>query len=144
MRTSTASRWARAGALNGDTNAPALFDGQNDFVSLSSLGLATAAGGKNTVEFWMYWNGKVLTMPFGFGGYDLFLGWGGFGFNTGNSDLYGISIAGLANRWAHVVAVFTNGRVSQKQALHRRRAADADAARRHTARALSDEHGSDR
>jgi hypothetical protein len=33
----------------------------------------------------------------------------GFGFNTDNSDLRGVSAAGLANAWVHVVAIFVNG-----------------------------------
>ncbi len=37
---------------------------------------------------------------------------GSFGFNSFNSDIFGISSAGLANGWHHVVAVFTNGNVA--------------------------------
>ncbi len=69
------------------------------------------AGGKNSVSFWMYWNGGDSQMPFGFDRYDLWLQGGAFGFNSGNSDIYGISSAGLSNGWHHVAAVFTNANI---------------------------------
>ena len=69
------------------------------------------AGGKNSVSFWMYWNGGDSQMPFGFDRYDLWLQGGAFGFNSGNSDIYGISSTGLSNGWHHVAAVFTNGNI---------------------------------
>ena len=92
------------------------FDGTDDHVIISMPNIDLAAGARNTVEFWMYWRGDDLgpggdgRMPFGFGTqYDLYLMQGSFGFNTGVSDIWGISSAGLANRWVHVAAVFTNG-----------------------------------
>ncbi|MBW8370547.1 MAG: LamG domain-containing protein [Thiobacillus sp.] len=72
----------------------------------------TAAGAKTTVSFWMYWDGTNSVMPMGWARHDLWLVGGHFGFNTGNSDVFGISSAGLANRWVHVVAEFTNGSVA--------------------------------
>jgi hypothetical protein len=103
----------RPGALSGDPNAAVALDGRDDSVALPDLdGLNLAAGGQNTVEFWMRWDGK-LSMPFGWGSpYDLLISPGSFGFNTGNGDLYGISSAGLTNRWVNVAAVFTNGQPS--------------------------------
>src|SRR5262249_36511891 len=68
-----------------------------------------------TVSFWMNWNGGDNQMPVGLSGYDLYLSGGSFGFNTGNSDVYGISSAGLANAWHLVTAVFTNGDATQNQ-----------------------------
>ena len=75
----------------------------------TSASLELGAGGKNSVSFWMYWNGGDSQMPFGFRLYDLWLQGGSFGFNSAASDIYGISSAGLANGWHHVAAVFTNG-----------------------------------
>ncbi|MDO9467253.1 MAG: LamG-like jellyroll fold domain-containing protein [Thiobacillus sp.] len=72
----------------------------------------TTAGAKTTVSFWMYWNGANSVMPMGWSRHDLWLVSGHFGFNTGNSDVFGISSAGLANRWVHVIAEFTNGSVA--------------------------------
>ncbi|MBN8604209.1 MAG: cadherin domain-containing protein, partial [Planctomycetes bacterium] len=91
------------------------FFGNGGTVSLTNLGVDTTAGSKTTVEFWMYWNGGESQMPFGFNAYDLYFASGKFGFNTANSDIYGISSAGLANGWHHVAAVFTNGNVTQNQ-----------------------------
>ncbi len=83
--------------------------------STSSLPVSTLAGAKTTVSFWMYWNGGNNMMPIGWNIHDLWLMSGFFGFNTGNSDIYGISSSGLANGWHHVVATFTNGNVTQNE-----------------------------
>jgi len=79
---------------------------------LPGLPVNTSAGAKTSVAFWMYWDGTNGIMPIGWLYHDLWLVSGWFGFNTGNSDVYGISSAGLANGWHHVVAVFTNGNVA--------------------------------
>ncbi len=86
------------------------FDGANDYVSLSNLAVNTSAGAHNTVEFWMYWDGKEGKMPFGWKSpYDLWFQGGCFGFNTGQGNVYGINDSNLSNKWLHVVAVFYNG-----------------------------------
>lgn len=79
-------------------------------VSLNLTKIDTTAGHQVSVELWMNWAGGGGGMPFGFSSYDLYLVPGsGFGFNTGNSDLYGVSMAAIPqNTWLHVVAVFTN------------------------------------
>jgi RHS repeat-associated protein len=86
-------------------------------VSLNIPTVDTASGHQVTVEFWMQWNGSGTGMPFGFNAYDLRLVPGtGFGFNTANSDLYGVSMSAIpANTPLHVVAVFTNGGVTSNQ-----------------------------
>lgn len=73
---------------------------------------STTPGDKTTVTFWMFWDGTNGIMPIGWNVHDLWLVSGFFGFNTGNSDVYGINSAGLAGGWHHVAAVFTNGNVS--------------------------------
>jgi len=78
---------------------------------ITGLPVITATGAKTTVAFWMYWTGTDSVMPMGWGGHDLWIVSGTFGFNSGNSDVYGIASAGLAGGWHHVVAVFTNGSV---------------------------------
>ncbi|MEM4134656.1 MAG: LamG-like jellyroll fold domain-containing protein, partial [Candidatus Micrarchaeia archaeon] len=85
------------------------------YVKLDNLPVNTNPGAQTTVAFWMYWRGDNFVMPFGWTNYDLYFSQGSFGFNTNNSDIYGISSAGLANRWVHVVAVFTNGDVTQNE-----------------------------
>ncbi|MGE6228452.1 LamG domain-containing protein [Paenibacillus chitinolyticus] len=110
------------GALNGNEPGlvgnwkltdPALtslsFDGTRQ-LEYTNVAVNTADGAKNTVEFWMNWDGTENIIPFSWnGGYDLWFDNGHFGFNTGNADLYGISSAGLKNKWVHVAAVFYNG-----------------------------------
>jgi len=78
-------------------------------VALSNLAVSTTAGDKTTVVFWMYWEGVNGIMPFGWTTYDLYFSGGHFGFNTGNSDIWGMSSSSLSNTWKHVVAVFYNG-----------------------------------
>ena len=81
-------------------------------IDITGMPFDLAAGGRNSVSFWMYWDGTNSVMPLGFGTYDLWLQGGSFGFNTFNGDIYGIASAGLAGGWRHVAAVFTNGGVS--------------------------------
>ncbi|MDD2948429.1 MAG: LamG domain-containing protein, partial [Rugosibacter sp.] len=81
-------------------------------ISIPGLPVNTSAGAKTSVAFWMYWDGTNGIMPVGWLRHDLWLTGGYFGFNTANSDVYGISSAGLANGWHHVVAIFTNGNVA--------------------------------
>jgi RHS repeat-associated protein len=102
---------AQPGALANDANKSASFNGTTGTVTIANTGLNTAAGADNTVEFWMNWNGDQTAthMPFGFTAYALQLASGSFGFTTATGDVYGVSSAGLANRWVHVVAVFHNG-----------------------------------
>jgi flagellin-like protein len=84
------------------------FDGVDDAVTLTVGSIPTGNMTKVTAEFWMYWNGTQGQMPFGFTNYDLYFSNGGFGFNTFSSEVYGINSSGLAHRWVHVVAEFTN------------------------------------
>ena len=85
-------------------------------VSVSMPSLNTT-NGQITVSFWMNWNGTTANSPiaFGFTSYDLDFYDGGFGFNTANGDILGISSTGLANTWVQVTAVFTNGDPHQNQ-----------------------------
>ena len=78
---------------------------------ITGLPVSTTTGAKTTVAFWMYWNGTDSVMPMGWSVHDLWLVSGAFGFNSGNSDVYGIASTGLSGGWRHVVAVFTNGSV---------------------------------
>ncbi|MCP3776709.1 hypothetical protein NLX71_26070 [Paenibacillus sp. MZ04-78.2] len=85
------------------------FDGTKQ-ISLNNIAVNTKPGGKNTVEFWMYWTGTEGVMPFSWDGpYDLWFSGGYFGFNTGESNILGISSADLKNRWVHIAATFYNG-----------------------------------
>ncbi len=91
------------------------FDSSDDYVLLPSISVDTTSGQKNTVEFWMYWNGVNTEMPFGFSSYDLYLTSGAFGFNHGCGDIWGVSSSGLSNKWVHVAAVFYNGNYLNEQ-----------------------------
>lgn len=84
-------------------------------LTLPGLPVSTSAGAQTSVAFWMYWDGSNNVMPVGWNVHDLWLVNGHFGFNTGNSDIFGIASAGLANGWRHVVAVFTNGAVGSNE-----------------------------
>ncbi len=91
----------------------AAFDGTDDYIQLSGLPLDTGNGAETSVAFWMYWDGKNSVMPIGFDHFDLWIANGHFGFNTSNSDIYGISSSGLSGGWHFVVAIFHNGNVHQ-------------------------------
>ncbi|MDD0840759.1 carbohydrate-binding domain-containing protein [Curvibacter sp. HBC61] len=79
------------------------------------LPVSTAAGAKTSVAFWMYWDGTSGVRPLGWDKYDLWLAAGAFGFNTSNNDVQGIVPTGLEKAWHHIVAVFTNGDVTQNE-----------------------------
>lgn len=86
-----------------------LFD-STDQISITNLPVNTSSGAKNTVEFWMYWDGTNGQMPFSWSsGYDLYLAGGYFGFNTFESNVIGVSSSGLKGKWVHVAAIFYNG-----------------------------------
>ena len=80
-----------------------------DVIDIDNLDIDTTPNAKNSVAFWMYWDGTSSVMPFGWYAHDLWLTRGAFGFNSFNSDVYGISSSGLENGWHHVAAIFTNG-----------------------------------
>ena len=86
------------------------FDGVDDSVLISTSGVHTTPGSKNTVSFWMKWSGANSKMPFSWNtAYDLYLITSALSFNTGNGDWLGTSSSGLANNLVHVAAVFYNG-----------------------------------
>ncbi len=104
----------QTGAIVNDADKSVLWGGTAKG-NVDNLPVNTAAGARTTVEFWMYWNGTQGVMPFGFNYYDLWTNNNRFGFNSACSDVYGVATAGLANRWVHVVAVFTNANTSQNR-----------------------------
>lgn len=70
----------------------------------------TNPGGKNTVEFWMNWDGTNSKMPFGWNAaYDLWIYNNFFGFNTAEASIVGFDATVLIGKWVHVAAVFYNG-----------------------------------
>lgn len=82
-----------------------VFDGINDHVDFVATNLSTTA----TVEMWVkLGTGYSNKMFFGWYSYDVYCPSGNIGFNTGNSDLRGISVStvstlGLVNTWHHYV-----------------------------------------
>ena len=100
------------GALINDPDTAYGFNGGQ--IALSVPQLNTATNTTNTVSFWMYWDGTDNIIPVGFTTYDLWFNNGNFLASTpARGDIYGISSAGLAGRWAQVVAVFQNGDATQ-------------------------------
>lgn len=108
-----------------DTTLPALtgnpgtcgYASQNDgAIQITGLPLdTTTVGVKTTVAFWMNWDGTNNVMPIGWYIHDIWMVNGAIGFNTGAGDLFGVSSAGLANGWHHVVVEFTNGSVTNNR-----------------------------
>lgn len=85
------------------------FDGVDDYADFSTPGLGTMA----TIEIWSNLRGTFSPavgggFVMGWNMYDIITFQGGLGFNTGNSDLYGISSSlatslGLNGNWKHYV-----------------------------------------
>ncbi len=84
-------------------------------VDIHNLAVDTDDGAKNSVAFWMYWDGTNSVMPFGWRMHDLWFRDGSFGFNSASSDIYGISSAGLENGWHHIAAIFTNKHLTDNE-----------------------------
>ncbi len=94
------------------------FDGSNDYVDFFAPNLGTTT----TVEVWCNITSTTNKMIFGWLRYTLFCSSGHIGFNTYNSDIYGISSTqvtaiGLVNNWAHYVfemrsdVAYTNNKI---------------------------------
>jgi hypothetical protein len=94
------------------------FDGTNDIATGTVSTLNTGGGQYNTVTFWMYLRSGNGGFPFELGGYRLWVPGDNFGFNTGNSDIYGIPSSQLINKWVHVGAVFYNGAYTNNNKLY--------------------------
>ena len=82
-----------------------VFDGSNDYADFFAPNLGTTT----TVEMWVNLGASYSgRMFFGWLRYDVWCGSGNLGYNTSNSDVYGISSAtvsslGLVNNWKHYV-----------------------------------------
>ncbi len=85
------------------------FDGADDYVDFYAPNLGSVA----TVEMWCKIDGGNYShkMFMGWGYYDIYCYGGAIGFNTANSDCYGISLntvnsLGITNEWAHYIFEF--------------------------------------
>ena len=81
-----------------------IFDGTNDNIPFYVPNVGTIL----SIEMWAKLKNFHLTMPFGFNEYDVFTFFGSLGFNTNNSDLYGITSStvtnlGITNNWTHYI-----------------------------------------
>ena len=114
-------------ALTGDPGTCGYVSQNRGSIKVAGLNLpsgtgldTTTIGAKTTVTFWMKWDGTNSVMPIGWNYHDIWIRDNKMGFNTWQSDIYGISIespvgvssAILANEWHHVAVEFTNGEVS--------------------------------
>ena len=108
-----------AGSALNYTNVPEDFSRSiAQQVLLDDLGIA---GETITVDFWMNWSGSFDAVPFAFDVFNLSFIDGSmsssgyqhsgvaFGFNTGNGEIYGADVAGLAGNWVHIAAIFVSG-----------------------------------
>ena len=99
------------GSDYGGTGSGSLdFDGTDDYVDFTASNLGTTT----TVEMWCRLGSAYSEkMMMGWNRYDIWTTSGCIGFNTGNSDLYGISQAtvnslGIINEWAHYIFEFNS------------------------------------
>lgn len=84
-----------------------------NFIEVTNLNVNGVNNGKNTVEFWVKWDGSNHVMPVGFSSYQLIFRDGMFGFNTNRNNVLGIDSAQFKNQWVHIAAVFHNGVVDE-------------------------------
>jgi|GEM_PF-767175 len=99
-------------AIPGNPGTCSFVNQDRGSIQVTNLPLdTTTVGAKTTVTFWMYWDGTNSVMPIGWDQHDLWIVADSIGFNTWNSDVYGLSSAGLENNWRHIAVEFTNGNV---------------------------------
>jgi hypothetical protein len=89
---------------NSANNGAMVFDGVDDYVDFFVPNLSTTT----TVEMWAKITSFAGGMFFGWGVYDVYTPSGMLGYNTANSDVYGLSAAtvtslGLASNWKHYI-----------------------------------------
>lgn len=86
-------------------------------ISVPGLPLDTSTvGAKTTLTFWMKWDGTSNMMPVGWNRHNIWINNGSMGFNTWNSDIYGVSTNVLSvNTWHHIAVEFTNGQVTNNK-----------------------------
>jgi hypothetical protein len=94
--------------FNSEGKGNLVLDGVDDYADFNAPSLTTTA----TVEMWCKvsssYNGKMFC---GWQGYDIYCAGAAIGYNTGNSDVYGIPQAtvdslNVVDRWAHYVFEF--------------------------------------
>ena len=99
---------------NSDNGGSIVFDGVDDYCDATLNNRSTIA---NTVEMYVRWRSGSNGMFVGFNIYDIWTSLGNLGFNTGVSDVYGISSSRVTelnlrgtnqNNWHHYVFIFTN------------------------------------
>lgn len=110
----TGTTWSDLTGISGNTtltngtsysNGAMVFDGSDDYIDFFAANVTNIA----TVEMWVKldaaYSGKMF---FGWGNYDVYCAGGHLGYNTGNSDVYGIpstevSNLNLVGNWKHYV-----------------------------------------
>ena len=103
-------------AITGNPGTCGYASQDNGSIQVTGLPVDTITDGtKTTITFWMNWDGTNNVMPLGWNFHDIWMVNGHIGFNTWNSDVYGISSTGLANGWHHVAVEFTNGSVTDNR-----------------------------
>ena len=94
-----------APTFSGDNGGFLIFDGSNDYINFFAPNLGTIASVEMWVNLGASYSGKMF---FGWAGYDVWCNAGRLGYNTSNSDVYGISSEtvsslGLVNNWRHYI-----------------------------------------
>lgn len=112
----TARPTSNQSALTGSNGTCGFINLDYGKVQIPNLPVSTEAGDKTTLAFWMKKDSGGFYMPMGWNKYDLYFSDPYFGFNTSNSDVFGVNASIVDdNRWHHIVAEFTNGDVQQNR-----------------------------
>lgn len=104
--------------FSSDVGGNIVYDGVDDYSDVTISSLTTTV----TLEFWVKYTNLTANMIFGFLNYDIYANSGSLGFNTGNSDVYGLTSTqvtnlGIAGNWKHMVFVmrsdvaYTNNKI---------------------------------
>ena len=87
------------------------FDGASDYGIVTVPVPDTTTGDRCCFECFCYgpMTNSTMLMAWGTAAHDIFISAGGIGFNTYNSDVYGITTAPITNTWNHMVFNFYRG-----------------------------------
>jgi len=75
----------------------------------SDLSLSLSSESVITLEVWIKLKNNSLGVILSFGSYNIWINTNGIGFNSANSDLYGLNKSTIVNSWEQVTFVIRNG-----------------------------------
>ena len=101
--------WVNDGKIEGALE----FDGDDAYGELHDVPINALDGAKNTVAFWMKWDGSSQQLPMSFDKMNLAIYGNWIGINTYVGDFLRTPAGSITSgEWIHVAAIFNNGEIT--------------------------------